>query len=366
MFISEIPFYFQSNLKKDNGGYPPSFPFQFFFDETYKMYRQQSTDQLEELLKQVYAKGSLVDGSISNESGAVYIKKTVDYIQEQIPDLRNKKVLEIGCGSGIILQALSSTGAHLTGLDPGNHKKLNGIHILQDYFPSPLVVDRFDLILHFLVLEHVINPVDFLIQQKKNLKENGKIIFAVPNCQPFLETGDISIFIHEHFNYFTKENIKNVVAETGLFIQDIRVIEGLLFVSLSQDQANEFKSHPTFSFNRNQFEKAVSVFNAKIVKVIETYKEEDIAIYVAGRALNTLFNIKKTNTRLIDDNSEVHGKYLPCLSRPIESFNELISIPPKCILIYSRTFGERIKEKCVKQPELKRTSIITLEDVDKQ
>src|SRR5207302_3453780 len=110
---------------------------------------------------------------------------------------------EIGCGSAVILKKLKTLGfKDLTGIEPGNHTLTDGlddVKIVRDFFPSDKISAGFDLIFSFCVLEHIEEPSFFLKNCASQLKTTGKLIIGVPNCEPFLNTGDISIFLHEHF-----------------------------------------------------------------------------------------------------------------------------------------------------------------------
>ena len=139
MLPEKIPFYFKAHNTKGNGGFAEALPFNVYFDAELKMYRQQASDELKTILKKVYELGSLVDGSISNESGAVYVSLMSKFIEEQMDGKRSLNVLEIGCGNGVILKALKNSGANLVGLEPGDHDKIDGveeIEIIHDFFPS--------------------------------------------------------------------------------------------------------------------------------------------------------------------------------------------------------------------------------------
>lgn len=104
---------------------------------------------------------------------------------------------------------------------------------------------------------------------------------------------------------------------------------------------------------------------SKLNNLFSEYKDQELAIYAPNRALNALYLSGKTNFRLIDDNTEVHGKFLPTLQSKIESSRDIGEVPPKAILIFSRTFGERIKGKCLADTRLEKTLVLTLNDIDK-
>jgi len=367
MLPVEFPLYFKVHDRRGNGGYPESFPFHLYFDEDLNMYRQSSGPALNDILKSVYETGTLVDGSLSNESGKIYLDKMVAYIAEAATDLSGKKVLEIGCGSGLLLKHLKELGADVLGVEPGAHKPLKDIgdiRIIRDFFPTKQIDGDFDIIIHHGVLEHIEDPISFLSIQKKYLRREGRMIISVPNCEPFLATGDLSIFIHEHFNYFTRQSLDRVIGHAGFTVLDLQVFEGFIFAVVGHKGFGPNKLISSVPFDNEKFEDQVSSFTQKVKAELAGYNSEETAIYVPFRAMNALFVAGIFDTRLVDDNSEVTGSYIPCFEMPIEDFSSLRQRPPKCILIYSRTFGDRIKQKCLAEPAFQFTKILTLDELD--
>jgi 2-polyprenyl-3-methyl-5-hydroxy-6-metoxy-1,4-benzoquinol methylase len=360
--VTEIPFYYKLHDSVGNGGLPTALPFRIQFDDTLKMYCQQSSEELRSKLETVYDQGSLVEGSVSTESGKIYLEKITKFLDNYFP-LQGQQVLEIGCGTGALMVELKKRGAFVKGLEPGNHMPEKEVEddIVHDYFPSNKLEGVFDLVIHFGVLEHIENPILFLLNQKRYLKREGKVFLAVPNCEPFFEAGDMSIFIHEHFSYFTRQNLSLIVEKGGFFIEEICIIEGMITAVLSQ--TNSTFSRPAYNFERAIFENKANLFTNKIASLYTRFDEKDVAVYAPIRALNVLYKLKRINCRLVDDNTNSHRRYLPCFNQAIESFKDLLISPPKCILIYSRTFADQIKQRCLDADELKSTDIFTLDDV---
>lgn len=254
---------------------------------------------------------------------------------------------------------------NLTGIEPGNHKLiegLNNIRLINDFFPSKQISDKFDLIYLLLVLEHIEDPVLYIQELTESLNENGKIIFAVPNCEPYLKDGDLSIFIHEHFSYFTTESIINLISKTNFKVEDISIIEGLFIVTISQNDIDHSINFQIIS--EEYFNDKINFHIASLKRIFENYSQSEIAIYAPTRAINSLYLSNYVSVRLVDDNTRLQGKYLPSLISQVESFDDIVSKPPKCLLIFSRTFGERIKQKCVINKKLNNTLILTLNDLD--
>ena len=367
MKITNIPFYYNSHNKSDNGGQPHVLPFKLRFDNELKMFRQVPNPELNKILVDVYNDGSLVDGSVSSMSGSHYVDKIFNYIDDNFHLKRESKILEIGYGSGILLKKFLKFGyENIFGIEPGQHKVVTGLEkamLIQDYYPSKSLTKKVNLIIHILVLEHVENPFNFIKAQAKQLEKNGKIIFFVPNEEPFLNNGDCSSFIHEHFNYFTRESICKLVNKSNLFLEDISIIDGLFAVTINVTKTNNIKEINFPSFSEGIFFKKLDKNIENFKNTILSFKENEIALYVPARALNIMCLLGINEPRLVDDNNEIHGKYLPFFKNKVESFEMLINNPPKVIFIWSLTFGSIIEKKCLMSEKLSNTKIVTLNDL---
>ncbi len=133
-----------------------------------------------------------------NENGKFKILHQIkshrmSYILDQINNrnIRNLKILDVGCGGGIICEPLARLGAKVTGIDfaPNNiiaakiHSKKNKLkinYINKDIEKSKLD-EKFDIILMFEVLEHLDNWKKTIKNIKKNLNKNGLLIISTIN-----------------------------------------------------------------------------------------------------------------------------------------------------------------------------------------
>ena len=365
--INKLPFYYKANTDQNNGGIVSELEFELYIDKKYNLLSQRGSEKLNKILNDVYTKGSLVDGSASSESGKVYINKIINYLYSNFEFNKNSNVLEIGFGSGVLLKELHKKGMrNLVGIEPGNHLKIEGLEeitLIQDYFPSKLITKKFDLIYSFAILEHIDDPLQFVNDQIQYLNKNGKIIFGVPNCDPYIKEGDISFLIHEHFSYFTKESIYKLIDQTSYNVENIEVIEGAYFVTISKSEINQDNEYDVCDYVL--FRKKIADLNDKINKLLIKFNQNEIAVYNPGRALNFLYINDFKLVRIVDDSSELRNKYLPTLESRIENLDDLLISPPKIILIFSRTFGEQIRSKLKSKLELSETTIYTLNDINK-
>ena len=125
----------------------------------------------------------------------------ISYIKENIiktfklnynkTPLKNIKILDIGCGGGLLSEPMCRLGAKVTGIDASDknikvaklHSKKNNLRI--DYFCSSPekfnIKDKFDVILNMEIVEHVEDVNFFLKSCSKLLKKNGIMFVATLN-----------------------------------------------------------------------------------------------------------------------------------------------------------------------------------------
>ena len=123
-----------------------------------------------------------------------YIKDTITKKfgnkSEKLP-LRDIKILDIGCGGGLLSEPLSRLGASVTGIDASERNiKIAKMHLNQsklniDYYCSSpekfITKEKFDVVLNMEIVEHVDNVDFFLLKSSELLKKNGLMFIATLN-----------------------------------------------------------------------------------------------------------------------------------------------------------------------------------------
>ncbi|PKO46922.1 MAG: bifunctional 3-demethylubiquinol 3-O-methyltransferase/2-polyprenyl-6-hydroxyphenol methylase [Betaproteobacteria bacterium HGW-Betaproteobacteria-22] len=119
----------------------------------------------------------------------------LDYIDAQV-GLKGKRVLDVGCGGGILSESMFFSGADVTGIDLGE-KALNVAKLHQ--FESGAKVDyqlisveqlakespaSFDVVTCMEMLEHVPHPASVVAACASLVKPGGSVFFSTINRNP--------------------------------------------------------------------------------------------------------------------------------------------------------------------------------------
>jgi len=141
-----------------------------------------------------------------------------------------QKILEVGCSSGFMLGALKDKGIDVYGLDPSEgfiqYVKSKGIPVyktLEELKENHDLI--FDLIIHYYILEHIRNPVEFIRQYMGLLNDTGKMIFEVPCAtDPLIELYKVPAFYRfywsvAHHWYFNRESLTKLLRKTGYIFE---------------------------------------------------------------------------------------------------------------------------------------------------
>ncbi len=117
------------------------------------------------------------------------------YIAKQAP-LSGIKALDVGCGGGILTEALAKGGASTTGIDMGEaplavariHAAESGLDISYQQTTVEDIADQqpesFDLVTCMEMLEHVPDPASVILSCAKLVKPGGKLFFSTINRNP--------------------------------------------------------------------------------------------------------------------------------------------------------------------------------------
>lgn len=110
--------------------------------------------------------------------------------------LKGLKILDVGCGGGLVCEPLARLGATITGIDADknaiataqSHAAGSGLDITYQATTTEALLpgdkNRFDVVVALEIVEHVANPGDFITSCAKLCKPGGLLILSTLNRTP--------------------------------------------------------------------------------------------------------------------------------------------------------------------------------------
>ena len=162
----------------------------------------------------------LYDKSFFKNKNNHYIK-----IYEKIKKyVKNKNVLEIGAGGGYLYHYLKKSVKSYEAVELSKKQRnyLIKKFKIKAHPTVELVNKKYDIVIIVSVLEHVIDPINFLQNLKSLLKKRGKIIIECPSINdPLVKFYDVEEYRNfyyrpVHLNYFNKSHLIKIVKKSKL------------------------------------------------------------------------------------------------------------------------------------------------------
>ena len=175
--------------------------------------------------------------SLENQKALKEQEDLVDYtLQAVVPhSLKNKNILDIGCGAGALLNRLKNITLSQIGIEPCRPYfealTKDGFKIYSNL--SDMIKDKApiaDYAFSIAVIEHVKNPVEFLKEIKKLIKpDGGRLMISTPNRNDILMTvlkEKFASFFYrtQHRWYFNEHSLSNCAKLAGFKVNRVRYI----------------------------------------------------------------------------------------------------------------------------------------------
>ncbi len=166
----------------------------------------------------------------------------LNYINDRV-GLKDKTVLDIGCGGGILAESMAAHGATVTGIDLGEaplavaklHLKESGLKVDYRHVSAEDLAreqpETFDVVTCMEMLEHVPDPASTIAACAKLVKPGGQVFFSTINRNPkswlFAIVGAEYVLnllpkgTHEYLKFIKPSELEGWARHAGLTLRDL-------------------------------------------------------------------------------------------------------------------------------------------------
>ena len=269
-----------------------------------------------------------------------YINDLIRYLVEE-KNIRNKKIIEVGCGNGEFLKLLCHAGNNTgVGFDPsysGEDIWDGGtIQFRKNFLDKTIENIKGDVIICRHVIEHVPNPIQFIKMIKETVMQNHNIqmFFETPCLKWILQHKVFWDFFYEHCSYFSETSLKVLFQKSGF--------EGITLRKIFHGQYMwaEIKHPQKAPLNHLSLDQEISNLikdytreEGKVFKdwedlIDRRYSHGEIAVWGAGAKGATFVNLldpkKEKINCLVDINPNKQGRFVAGTGHPIVNVTELL------------------------------------------
>ncbi len=335
----------------------------------------------------------LLDYSPSYEN-SLHFSPRFQHFAESLADrliqtyaIRNKQVIDIGCGQGDFLELLCQRGNNTgIGFDPSYDEAQittpanRGFSVVQDLYTEKYADRSADLITCRHVLEHIEDPRSFVDTIRKTIGDRaGTTVYCeVPNALFILKDLAVWDLIYEHVSYFSRASLSKLFREQGFQVMSayphfadqylgieaqpvhrhtkaIGDVDGGVHFNVGSNSGSTTESDVetdelaelvglVASFS-DRYEEKVALWSRILDDVAA--KQQRAVVWGAGSKGVTILNILDSRDRIefaVDINPRKQGKFVAGSGQQIVDPDALTDYRPDVVLLMNEVYRSEVEQ----------------------
>ena len=260
-------------------------------------------------------------------------------------NLYNKKVVEIGCGTGDYLSLIKKNKINCYGIEASKSAVQkcidNGLDVYEMFVDG--VEDKiphapFDAFFIMNFFEHLPNPNGTLQGIHANLTEDAIGVVEVPNFDMMIRENLFSEFIGDHLFYFTHDTLVQTLQHNGFEVVDC------------QETWYNYILRATVKKRTSIDLSKFAEFRKWLTEDLHHYINQfgTVAAWGAGHqalAMLSLANLGDKIRYIIDDAPFKQNKYSPATHIPIVSSKNLDIDPVDAVIVMAASYSDEVARK---------------------
>lgn len=283
-------------------------------------------------------------------------------------DLKDRTVLEIGCGKGEFLTMMAKAGAgHCIGIDPGVHPEriddpdAADIEWIADFYgPEYNHLDA-DVVVCRHTLEHIPDVANFMTNIREAIgdRTDTVVLFELPDVQRVLDEVAFWDMYYEHCSYFSLGSLGRLFRRTGFEVVELSMeYDDQYLLIAARPSTIPAAGDPLIEEDdMDQLRKGVAHFEQEYASLTVNWRERlaevngSAVIWGSGsKGVSFISNLGLEDqiAAAVDINPHKWGKYMVGSDHKIISPEELKAIDPDLVVamnpIYLEEIGAQLKE----------------------
>ncbi|MHC4480150.1 MAG: class I SAM-dependent methyltransferase [Planctomycetota bacterium] len=280
-------------------------------------------------------------------------------------ELRDRDVLEIGCGKGEFLVLLCERGGNRgVGVDPtyvpgrAPPHDPRRVRFIRDLYSEQYADLEADFICCRHTLEHIPQVGDFIRMVRRGIGERTDTVlfFEVPDVTRVLEEGDFWDVYYEHCSYLAPASLRVLFGAAGFEVLELYLDYGDQYIMLT--------ARPTVGGGRpgeapelDSLARAVDQFRRRSAERIAHWREE-FRRYEADRAraviwgagskgvgFLTTLGLDEQVACAVDINPHKHGKFMPGTGHRVVPPQRLADYRPDFVVVMNPIYAAEIRQE---------------------
>jgi len=281
--------------------------------------------------------------------------------------IRNKTILEIGCGKGEFLDIFCELGENNgIGIDPAcNPARLSDtankrLRFIRDLYSPKYKNLQADVICCRHTLEHIYPTGEFIGELRKTIgdRHDTLVLFELPDVTRILREQAFWDIYYEHCSYFTAGSLARLFRQNSFEVIDVRRDYNDQYLILAA-RPSSAPTRPDFDLEHDleQTNSDVAAFQAECPGKIRFWQNrlrqfadegQKVAAWGSGSKFVSLCTTLEVSGELayaVDINPHKSGKYVPGTGHQIVSPEYLQRDPPDVIVAMNPIYRDEIQSE---------------------
>ena len=290
-------------------------------------------------------------------------------------DIKNKEVIEIGCGKGDFISLISELGNNKgIGIDPawvpGRTKPNPNVRFIKEFYSEKHGDLQADCITCRHTLEHIHDTNNFLKTIRKSLKDREDVVmfFEIPSIVRILKIQAFWDIFYEHCTYMSPGSLARLFRMNNFEVLDmyLEYDEQYLFIEAKPVNEPSTKIHP-LEESVEELKALTQKFTAEINPRLAAWRnkfkelrEKQLKTVVWGGGSKsvgflTQFNNENVIEHVVDINPHMQGNFIPGIGKQYVGPDFLEEYKPDVVIIMNSVYTEEIRKMLLEkglEPEL--------------